>query len=341
MRALGSERFAIALTLALVYLSLPPLAQLCAASEATILAVTATSATLRWTAPGDDGDLGRASQYDLRFSVYNVQGNDSLAWWTSSSTKICSGLPNPGVAGTRDSFVVVGLAPERTYYFVLRTADEVENWSFFSNIAVVTTPGIPDTNRQGDTTPPPPVAGLTATPSAGGIRLTWSPSGAPDVAGYVLYRKYQQLDYVQLTDGIIEVTTYLDKDVLSGESYGYNVTAVDYSGNESPLAQAVTAIALTPPPVATKLLAPFPDPCLTQAILRYEISDGRAQSTLKIFDINGRLVRDLGEANPEPGQYSIAWDLRASNGERVAAGIYFCVLSSKDATSARKVSVLR
>jgi len=341
MRALRGQRLFIAFALALLPISLAASARLCAATEPTIGSVTATSVTLKWTTPGDDGTLGRAAQYDLRFSMNRIQGTDSLGWWISPSTIVCAGLPRPGEPGITDSFVVGGLTPSSTYYFVLRTADEVPNWSFFSNVAVVTTPSLPDTNRRGDETPPPPVAGLIATTVREGISLAWSPSSAPDVAGYVVYRSHTQDEYEQITQGLVYGTTYLDRDVLAGVSYSYSVTAVDNSGNESPLAQAASAIAPTPPPVATRLLAPFPDPCLNEAVLRYEISDDGMRGTIKIFDINGRLVRDLNEGNMEPGQYAVIWDLKADNGERVAAGIYFCVLSSRDLTSTMKIAELR
>jgi len=136
-------------------------------------------------------------------------------------------------------------------------------------------------------------------------------------------------------------TTYLDGDVLPGVSYGYSVTAVDYSGNESPLAQAVSVTAPSVPAVATRLLAPFPDPCLSDVVLRYEIAGDGSWGALKIFDISGRLVRDLNEGRMEPGQYAVVWDLKANDGERVAPGVYVCVLSSKNLNSAKKLAVLK
>jgi hypothetical protein len=341
MRALRSVFLFVALPLGLVTVALVASAPFCAAIEPTVKSVTATSVTLTWTAPGDDGNVGRASQYDLRFSRNQIQGVDTLGWWISTSTTVCAGLPRPSVAGSLDSFVVGGLAPSNTYYFVIRTADEIPNWSFFSNVAVVTTAALPDTNRHSDETPPPPVAGLTATPTRAGISLAWSPSSAPDLAGYLVYRSYSQQEYEALTQELVYETTYLDGNVLPGVSYSYSVTAVDYTGNESPLAQAVSVTAPSVQPVATRLLAPFPDPCLSEVVLRYEIAEEGAWGTVKIFDIGGRLVRDLNEGRMDPGQYAVVWDLKANDGQRVAPGIYFCVLSSKDLNSSKKFAVLK
>lgn len=99
----------------------------------------AVSVTMLWTAPGDDGSSGRASQYDLRYSTAAISGTDTLSWW-NAATKVLSGLPSPGVSGTTDSVQVLGLSPSTTYRFILKAADEVPNWSGYSNVAVVITP---------------------------------------------------------------------------------------------------------------------------------------------------------------------------------------------------------
>jgi len=93
-----------------------------------------STATLLWTAPGDDGSSGVASQYDVRYRSVAPTGTDTLTWW-NAATKV-TGLPHPGVAGVTDSVQVHGLDPSQTWYFVLRTADEVPNWSHYSNIAI-------------------------------------------------------------------------------------------------------------------------------------------------------------------------------------------------------------
>jgi hypothetical protein len=302
---------------------------------------TATSATLRWTAPGDDGTEGIAWRYDLRFSEQPVSGADSLQWWTDSNTIVCAGLPDPGEPGSVDSFEVTGLRPESTYYFILRTADEIPNWSYFSNVAVVTTPARQDSMPRNDETPPSPVVGLSATPTAEGINLTWIPSPDADVVGYNVYRSITGDDFEGITDTPLGEASYLDTQILAGLTYYYRVTAIDDSDNESPISQAASATAPSGAPVATRLLAPFPDPCVNQAVLRYEITEAETDCFLRIFDINGRLVRSLHEGSKEQGQYSVVWNLRQDNGRKVSPGIYFCVFSTPRADYSRKLVVLR
>ncbi len=94
---------------------------------------TSNSITLSWTAPGDDGNTGTASQYDIRYSNANI----TEANW-SSATQV-GGEPAPQVAGTSQSMTVTELNPSTIYYFAIKIADEVPNWSELSNVASGTT----------------------------------------------------------------------------------------------------------------------------------------------------------------------------------------------------------
>lgn len=83
---------------------------------------------LTWTAPGDDADRGRASSYDVRYSTSAIT-SDALF----NAANETSGEPVPGLAGDHQGFEVLGLEPYTTYYFAIKTADEVPNWSALSN----------------------------------------------------------------------------------------------------------------------------------------------------------------------------------------------------------------
>jgi len=74
---------------------------------------------LSWIAPGDDGDQGTASNYELRYSSNPV---DEANWAQADSFPV---LMAPGEAGELESYVVTGLIPGETYYFALRAYDEV------------------------------------------------------------------------------------------------------------------------------------------------------------------------------------------------------------------------
>jgi len=135
----------VALIAAIFALALPGLA-----------AAQTVSTTLLWTAPGDDGMVGRASSYALRYRTTAIVGTDTLSWWNAATS--VSGLPAPAVSGATDSVVVTGLDPTKTYYFILRTADEVPNWSGYSNVAIKP--------ASVDVVPPAAITDLAVPPSA-------------------------------------------------------------------------------------------------------------------------------------------------------------------------------
>ena len=83
---------------------------------------------LTWTAPGDDADRGRAASYDIRYSTSAIT-NEALF----NAAIEASGEPVPGLAGDHQGFEVLGLEPYTTYYFAIKTGDEVPNWSALSN----------------------------------------------------------------------------------------------------------------------------------------------------------------------------------------------------------------
>jgi|GEM_PF-6501245 len=133
---------------------------------------TPTSLTLTWTAPGDDGTVGRAAGYDLRYSTVAETPWDVMF-------KV-EDLPRPRNAGGSESLVVSGLLPQTQYCFRLKTSDEVPNWSTASNPACCST-GTPAIL---DTIPPNTVTDLkTRYPSTTSITLYWTAPGDDDVQG--------------------------------------------------------------------------------------------------------------------------------------------------------------
>lgn len=91
---------------------------------------TSTSITLNWTAPGDDGGSGTATEYDIRYLTSPLSEEN----W-DQAVKVAD-MPAPQAAGHAERVTVSGLIPETDYYFAVKTADEVPNWSTVSNIMV-------------------------------------------------------------------------------------------------------------------------------------------------------------------------------------------------------------
>ncbi|MDF1558349.1 MAG: hypothetical protein P1P80_09290 [ANME-2 cluster archaeon] len=82
---------------------------------------------LNWTASGDDGNIGKASNYNLRYSNQPI---DTMAKFTNATYYPINF--DPDVNGTPQEIVVLGLEPGR-YYFAIVVYDEIMHPSNLSN----------------------------------------------------------------------------------------------------------------------------------------------------------------------------------------------------------------
>ncbi len=96
----------------------------------------AKSVQLRWTAPGDDGNEGRAAQYDVRYSVKPIRDSgcepNSGCILFEDAAKVFN-VPSPQVSGQFEILMVHSLNPATTYYFAVKTMDDFNNVSLISN----------------------------------------------------------------------------------------------------------------------------------------------------------------------------------------------------------------
>ena len=93
---------------------------------------------LAWTATGDDGNTGRASSYDLRYSTTPITDDASFALATPAPG------PDPKPAGQAESHEISGLAFSTLYHVAIQALDEFGNRGPVSNVATGTTLGAPD-----------------------------------------------------------------------------------------------------------------------------------------------------------------------------------------------------
>ena len=90
-------------------------------------AIASHGVFLTWTAPGDDGDAGRAFGYDVRYASQSINGGNFAA-----ASSAPAGL-QPLSAGNSEEFELSVPLSCHTYFFALKTVDEVPNISALSN----------------------------------------------------------------------------------------------------------------------------------------------------------------------------------------------------------------
>ncbi len=83
---------------------------------------------LSWTATGDDGNQGRASRYDIRYSESLITPSNF------ESADIVLNQLIPAQAGSEENFSVTGLQSLGGYYFAIKVIDDAGNISDISNV---------------------------------------------------------------------------------------------------------------------------------------------------------------------------------------------------------------
>ncbi len=139
---------------------------------------TSNSVTLSWTASGDDGATGTAYVNDVRYS------NQAITLSNFNSATSASGEPTPTIAGSTQTMIISGLTPNVPYYFALRVADEVLNWSVLSNVPTVTL----GNSNVPDLTAPAAISSISIVSSGPGrVKLSWTvPTSSKAIASYDL-----------------------------------------------------------------------------------------------------------------------------------------------------------
>ncbi|HUU01971.1 MAG TPA: fibronectin type III domain-containing protein [Myxococcota bacterium] len=249
----------------------------------------ATTVDLSWHAPGDDGSVGTASQYDLRYSLSQITDanfNDADRFTTAA----------PAAAGTLETLTVTGLAPAMTYYFAIKAGDEVPNWSNISSPASSTT-------LSDDTTPPAAIVLVTGLVSSDSVELTWDAPGDDDNTGtaavYDVRYSTSLIDAgnfdaaTQWSTGVPAPTVAgsAQSVVVSGLTEGtpiwFAIKAADEVSNWSPISNVVQVVPQGPdiiPPAAIVLAAGAIE--ATSVVLAWDApGDDGATGTATAYDV--------------------------------------------------------
>jgi hypothetical protein len=86
----------------------------------------------------------------------------------------------------------------------------------------------------------------------------------------------------------------------------------------------------------------YPNPFNPITIIRYSLNDPQPiQTTLKLYNILGREVRELVNTRQGNGNYQVNWDGKDNKGKEVASGIYFYQLQADNYTETKKLLLIK
>ena len=98
-------------------------------------------------------------------------------------------------------------------------------------------------------------------------------------------------------------------------------------------------------PSRTCLLPNYPNPFNPETWIPFRLAED-SEVVIRIYDIRGRLVRELNFGRLKAGVYeskgeAAYWDGRSDQGEQVASGVYVCQMVAGEKTFVRKMVILR
>ena len=103
---------------------------------------------------------------------------------------------------------------------------------------------------------------------------------------------------------------------------------------------ASTAVPGDETPRITRLLAPVPNPFNPKTALSFDLAaDG--QVSLRVYGVDGRLLRVLVDEPLAAGPHSLFWDGRNGAGVELASGIYFIQMRAPGFAAVRKAVLVR
>lgn len=142
-------------------------------ADLSVTGTTPTSASLTWTATGDDGYVGTAAAYDVRYSDAPITSEADFDAATEAA-----GEPVPSIAGSPETMDVTGLLSSTTFWFAMKTIDENGNASPMSNVVQGTTLPPPDV------TPPDAIVDLAVvSTNSVSAALQWTAPGDDGMTG--------------------------------------------------------------------------------------------------------------------------------------------------------------
>ncbi|RQW04926.1 T9SS C-terminal target domain-containing protein, partial [candidate division KSB1 bacterium] len=188
----------------------------------------------------------------------------------------------------------------------------------------------------------------------GVVAVHWQTASEVNTAGFYVQRsETQEHGFARIHDRMIAakgnssdgaVYQFIDSNSPKQDCY-YRLEEVNLDGASFyfepvslSLGSAVDSETLAP--LTFALLQNYPNPFNPITKILYSIPTSE-QVTLNIYDLNGRLVKQLVDQQQQEGRHCVTWDGSNDHGQHVGSGTYFYRLSAGDLTAVQKMVFLK
>lgn len=186
------------------------------------------------------------------------------------------------------------------------------------------------------------VSDLTAEPlTAGGVRLSWRVNDTRSLTAIDVLRREGDGDESLLGSANLTGTageaTFEDASAEPGHSYIYRLRVL--SGGETGYLGPVS-VQLPARITVLACRASGPNPFADRASVLLAVPRA-ADGVVRVYDVQGKVVRTLAEGRFEPGEKQLEWDGRDAAGASAAPGLYFVSATVGRESARAKITRLR
>jgi hypothetical protein len=183
----------------------------------------------------------------------------------------------------------------------------------------------------------------TVEPTGRRTELAWT--GVPNATAYRVYVRRWTANSIGLGLGEVVAdsltdTTYTHIEADTSATLAFVVAVLDSAGEEGAASEEtpmVTDVPRRPDLAPSVVLRAFPNPAWREVRLTFEGLDFEPVR-VEIFDLNGRRIRHGNWVRGTAAHWT--WDLRADDGRRLGAGLYFVRARAGVRTAQVRVVVL-
>ena len=207
------------------------------------------------------------------------------------------------------------------------------------------------------------LSSFTAFSSDKGVVVSWRTESEINNSGSNVYRsesrdsKFVKINPEMLKGAGISAEPheykFVDEAVEPGYTYYYYLKSIDFSGDEQQTHVIKVTIDLKGAikvdsmlgPQKSMLLQNYPNPFNPETWIPFQLAEP-ADVTIRIYNINGRLIRILDVGYKDAGYYlskgtALHWDGKDQYGELVSSGIYFYAISAGDLHAVKKLIIMK
>ena len=159
-------------------------------------------------------------------------------------------------------------------------------------------------------------------PEANRINLAWHLFADEAFLGFRIYRKeFGDSYYSPLGQGALlspATSHFYDNEIHPGKKYTYRLAVVKLDGGEVLSMERTAGV----PEAEASLKQNYPNPFNPITTIEYSVPFDE-QVTIQVFDVQGRLVRELLDKEMPAGLHEVLWNGTNNAGVSVSSGLYF------------------